>query len=49
MGRRLESWRQMLESQLTEETLSEPEQACLTEFLQVLSNLRPHLVQCYGR
>ena len=30
-------------------SLSELEQACLTEFLQVLRNLRSHLVQCYDR
>jgi len=30
-------------------TFSELEQTCLTEFLQVLTNLRPHLVQCYDR
>src|SRR5437764_14174926 len=33
--------------QLMEGSLSQLEQECLTEFLQVLSNLRPHLVQCY--
>jgi hypothetical protein len=30
-------------------TLSEPEREYLTEFLQILSNLRPYLVQCYDR
>jgi hypothetical protein len=30
-------------------SLSQLERECLTEFLQVLSNLRPHLVQCYDR
>src|SRR5437764_1359203 len=35
--------------QLMEGSLSQLEQECLTEFLQVLSNLRPHLVQCYDR
>ncbi len=30
-------------------TLSELEQSCLSEFIQVLSNLRPYLVQCYHR
>jgi hypothetical protein len=29
--------------------VSQLERECLTEFLQVLSNLRPHLVQCYDR
>jgi hypothetical protein len=49
VGRRLDSWRQMLVRQLTAGTLSELEQAGLTEFVQVLSNLRPYLVQCYDR
>ncbi len=49
VGRRLDSWRQTLALQLTAGTLSELEQACLTEFVQVLSNLRPYLVQCYNR
>lgn len=49
VGRRLDSWRQTLACQLTEGTLWEVEQACLTEFVQVLSNLRPYLVQCYDR
>ena len=34
---------------LTDGTLSELEQQGLTQFLQVLSNLRSHLVQCYDR
>jgi len=34
---------------LTDSTLSERERECLTEFLQILSNLRPYLVQCYDR
>lgn len=34
---------------LTDGTLSELELECLTEFLQVLSNLRPQLVECYDR
>jgi hypothetical protein len=49
VGRRLESWRQMLACQLTAGTLSGMEQACLSEFVQVLSNLRSYLVQCYDR
>src|SRR5882724_7136400 len=31
------------------EPFPEPEQECLTSFLHVLSNLRPHLIQCYNR
>lgn len=49
VGERLDAWRQELAKQGTDGTLSELEQACLTEFLQVLANLRPHLVQCYDR
>jgi hypothetical protein len=49
VGRRLDSWRQTLAGQLTAGMFSELEQTCLTEFVQVLSNLRPYLVQCYDR
>ena len=47
VGNRLDSWRERMSTQLTDGPLSELERECLTEFLQVLSNLRPHLVQCY--
>ncbi len=49
VGSRLDGWQRTLAQQLTAGTLSEEEQACLAEFLQVLSNLRPYLVQCYNR
>ncbi len=49
VGNRLDSWRERMSTHLTEGSLSELERECLTEFLQVLSNLRPHLVQCYDR
>jgi hypothetical protein len=49
VGERLDVWRQTLTGQLTNGTLSEVEQTCLSEFLRVLSNLRPYLVQCYNR
>jgi hypothetical protein len=49
VGQRLDAWRQRLAGQLTSGTLSELEQECLAEFVQVLSNLRPYLVQCYNR
>lgn len=49
VGERLDAWRQELAKQGTDGTLSALEQACLTEFLQVLANLRSHLVQCYDR
>ena len=43
----LDHWRERMSGQLTDGSLSQFEQECLTEFLQVLSNLRSHLVQCY--
>ncbi len=49
VGSRLDGWRERMATQLTDGSLSELERECLTEFLQVLSNLRPHLVQCYDR
>ena len=49
VGSRLDSWRERMATQLTDGSLSELERECLTEFLQVLSNLRPYLVQCYDR
>ncbi len=49
VGSRLDSWRGRMSIQLTEGSLSELERECLTEFLQVLTNLRPYLVQCYDR
>ncbi len=49
VGSRLDSWREQMTKHLSDGTLSEQEQECLTEFLQVLTNLRPHLVQCYDR
>jgi len=49
VSNRLDAWREQMAKHLSDGTLSELEQECLTEFLQVLSNLRPHLVQCYDR
>jgi hypothetical protein len=49
VGSRLESWREQMARHLSDGSLSELERECLTEFLQVLSNLRPYLVQCYDR
>jgi hypothetical protein len=49
VGNRLDAWRERMAVHLTDSTLSERERECLTEFLQVLSNLRPYLVQCYDR
>ena len=49
VGSRLDSWRERMATHLTDGSLSELERECLTEFLHVLSNLRPYLVQCYDR
>jgi len=49
VGSRLDRWRERMSIQLTDGSLSQLEQECLTEFLQVLANLRSHLVQCYDR
>jgi hypothetical protein len=49
VGSRLDRWRERMATQLIEGALSELERECLTEFLRVLSNLRPYLVQCYDR
>jgi transposase IS66 family protein len=49
VGSRLDRWCEGMRSHLTDGSLSQLEQECLSECLQVLSNLRPHLVQCYDR
>jgi hypothetical protein len=49
VGSRLDAWRAQMAIQLTDGSCSELERECLTEFLRVLSNLRPYLVQCYDR
>lgn len=49
VGQRLDAWRQQMSGHLTNGTLGELEQQCLTQLLQQLSNLRPYLVQCYDR
>jgi hypothetical protein len=47
VGTRLDRWRERMSGQLTDGSLSQLEQECLRELLQVLTNLRSHLVQCY--
>jgi hypothetical protein len=47
VGTRLDRWRERMSRQLTDGSLSQLEHECLSEFLQVLSHLRSHLVQCY--
>jgi hypothetical protein len=49
VGRRLDGWRDQMAQLLTESSLSDLERECLSTFLQVLSHLRPYLVQCYDR
>src|SRR5207302_2750992 len=49
VGSCLDSWRERMSTQLTDGSLAELERECLAEFLQVLTNLRPYLVQCYDR
>lgn len=49
VGSRLDRWREQMATRLSDGTLSLGEQEYLSEFLQVLSNLRPYLVQCYDR
>ena len=49
VGSRLDRWREQMATRLSDGLLSEQEREYLTEFLQVLSNLRPYLVQCYDR
>jgi hypothetical protein len=49
VGSRLDAWRKQMATRLSDGTLSDREREYLTEFLQVLSNLRPYLVQCYDR
>jgi Transposase IS66 family len=49
VGRRLDAWREQKAKLLADGTLSELERECLTQLLQVLSHLRPYLVQCYDR
>ena len=49
VGRRLDAWRERMARLLEASTLCELEQEGLRELLQVLSNLRPYLVQCYER
>jgi len=49
VGRRFDRWRKSLARCLSGAGLSPLEQECLEQFLQVLSNLRAYLIQCYDR
>ena len=47
VGQALDAWRVRMNVHLTDGTLTALQCECLTEGLQVLTNLRPYLVQCY--
>lgn len=49
VGQRFDTWQRELAQQLTENQLSPLEQQCLEQFLQVLTNQRCHLIQCYDQ
>jgi hypothetical protein len=44
---RFDTWCQQLAQLASSEPLSANEQDCLTHFLKVTADLRPHLIQCY--
>jgi hypothetical protein len=46
VGSRLDTWRRHMAGHRTDATRCEWEREALTEFLQVISNLRPSVVQC---
>jgi hypothetical protein len=47
VGLRFDRFRRGLTQKLEEGVLSQTERECLEQFLHVLDNLRPHLIQCY--
>lgn len=47
IGLRFDCWRSKLAQHLTSGSMSQKQRECLEQFLQVLSNARPHLLQCY--
>ena len=47
VSQRFDAWRTSLAVRLTDGTLSAVEMECLAPCLQVLTNLRPYLIQCY--
>jgi Transposase IS66 family len=46
VGRRFDRWRKTVSRCLADSSLSPVEQECLGQFLQVLANQRPYLIQC---
>jgi hypothetical protein len=49
VGQRFDQWRMALADHRTSGTLSPTELECLEQFLQLFSNVRPYLIQCYDR
>jgi Transposase IS66 family len=47
VGQRFDQWSTRLTQHLSDAPLSEVQQKCLQELLQVLCNVRPYLIQCY--
>jgi len=47
VGIRFDAFIQEWSQKLVEGVMSQTERECLEQFLQVLNNLRPHLIQCY--
>lgn len=47
VGQRFDQWRTALAKHLTDGSLSSTELECLEPFLQLFSNVRPYLIQCY--
>ena len=47
VGIRFDDFIQKLSQNLEKEAINQIERECLEQFLQVLKNLRPHLIQCY--
>jgi hypothetical protein len=47
VGLRFDTFLQDLSQEMTKEGMSQTERECLEEFLRVLHNLRPSLIQCY--
>ena len=44
---RFDAFIQDLSHSIAKDVISQIERECLEQFLQVLKNLRPHLIQCY--
>ena len=47
VGLRFDAFLQDVSQEMTREGMSQTERECLEEFLRVLHNLRPYLIQCY--